>query len=56
MRWKVPRVGKRQRGERLAELRACFGMTCEAMHDFLIKTTAANSPRERRPLRALESS
>jgi len=49
-------MGKRQRGERLAELRACFGMTCEAMHDFLIKTTAANSPRERRPLRALESS
>ena len=41
-------MGKRQRSERLTELRACFAMTREAMNDFLIKTTAATSRRERR--------
>ena len=49
-------MGKRQRGERLSELRACVAMTREAMHNFLINTMATNSPRERRPLRALKSS
>ena len=41
-------MGNRQRSERLTELRACIAMTCEAMNDFLIKTTAATSCRERR--------
>ena len=41
-------MGKRQSAERLSELRSCFAMTREAMHDFLIKTTAATSRRERR--------
>ena len=49
-------MSKRQRGERLAELRACFAMTREAMHNYLIKTTAAKSPGERRTLRAVKSS
>jgi hypothetical protein len=49
-------LGKRQRGERLTELHACFAMTREAMRDFLIKTTAATSRRDRPPMRVLKSS